>query len=96
MEDKTFELITQMYSELKEFRKETNEFRKETNDRLTKLETVIEIEIKPDMKAALEGYQMVYEKQQEHDKLLDAINNKLEKQDVEITVIKGGKEKMAK
>ena len=89
MEDKSFDLLTQIYSELKEFRKEAT-------DRLTKIETITENEIKPDIKASLEGYQMVYEKQKEHDKQLESIVNKLEKQDVEITVIKGGKTKKVK
>lgn len=95
MEDKTFELLTKMYSEFSGkfdgLKADLNDFRNETNSRLTKIETIIENEIKPDIKAALEGYQMVYEKLEEQQSAILEINNKLEKQDVEITVIKGGK-----
>jgi hypothetical protein len=89
LEDKSFELLTQIYGELKDFRKETNK-------RLTKIETIIENEINPNIKVSLEGYQMVFEKQKEQDNKLESIDNKLEKQDVEITVIKGGKTKTIK
>lgn len=84
MDDKSFELLTQMYSELKEFRKEAS-------NRLTKIETIIENDIKPDIKACLEGYQMVYEMQKLQEKQLESIDRKLEKHDVEIRVIKGAK-----
>lgn len=84
MEDKSFELLTSIYTELKEFRKEAN-------DRLTKLETTIKNDVKPDIKATLEGYQVVYEKQMQQEKQLESIDSKLVKQDVEIRVIKRAK-----
>ncbi len=91
MEDKSFELLTQIYSELKEFRENTNEQFKGINNRLVKIETTLENNIKPDIKASLEGYQKVYEKLKHHEKQLESIDSKLEKQDVEIRVIKGAK-----
>lgn len=95
MEDKTFDLLTKMYSEvtnkIDNLHNEMNEFRTETNDRLTKLEMCIENEIKPDIKASLEGYNLVYKKLREHDLRLDSIDNKLDRQEIELTVIKGGK-----
>lgn len=101
MEDKTFELLTKMYNEFSgKFDKIEGKFdrlekeMKETNTRLTKIETCIENEIKPDIKSSLEGYQMVYEKLVNQQKAIEIINNKLEKQDVEITVIKGGKKEI--
>lgn len=100
MEDKTFELLTKMYNELTSkidaIQDDLKEFKKETTDQLTKIETSIENEIKPNIKASLEGYQAVYEKQKDQDKWLESIDNKLEKQDLEITVIKGGKKKKLK
>lgn len=101
MEDKTFDLLTKMYNEFSgkfdkievNFGKLEKEM-KETNTRLTKIETCIENEIKPDIKSSLEGYQMVYEKLMNQEKAIEIINNKLEKQDVEITVIKGGKKEI--
>jgi len=95
MEDKAFDLLTKMYNEFTNkmdgIQTELKEFRHDTNSRLTKIESAIENEIKPDIKASLEGYQLVYEKLKEQEKAIELINNKLEKQDVEITVIKGGK-----
>jgi len=91
MEDKSFELLTKMYTEFSGKFDNIEKEMKETNTRLTKIETIIENEIKPDIKASLEGYQLVYEKLKEQEKAIELINNKLEKQDVEITVIKGGK-----
>ncbi len=67
---------------------------KAINTRLTKIEFCLENEVKPDIKASLEGYQMVYEKLINEEKAIEIINNKLEKQDVEITVIKGGKKEI--
>ncbi|HEX9061133.1 MAG TPA: hypothetical protein VF941_13215 [Clostridia bacterium] len=107
MDDKAFELLTKMYSEftskiegiqndLNEFRKENIGIKREAESRLAKIETILENEIVPDIKASLEGYQMVYEKQKEHDKRLESIDNKLEKQEMEITIIKGGREKNRK
>lgn len=95
MEDKVFELLTKMYGEftgkIDGLQNDLKEFRKEAADRLIKIETIIENEIKPDIKASLEGYQMVYEKQKEQGQQLESIDNKLEKQDVEIRVIKGAR-----
>lgn len=107
MDDKAFELLTKMYSEftskiegiqnnLDEFRREANEFKSETYSRFTKIETLLENGIIPDIKATLEGYQMVYEKQKEQDEKLGSIDSKLEKQDIEITVIKGEKKRSIK
>ncbi len=94
MEDKTFELLTKMYNEFSG-RFDSLESKVDKIDaRLTKVETCIENEIKPDIKACLEGYQMVYEKLIEQERAIEIINNKLEKQDVEITVIKGGKKEI--
>lgn len=109
MEDKTFELMTKMYSEFSEFRKdmtgfkndmtgfrqEMNEFKQETRKDIRALKNdVIRIENKLD--SALDGYKQVYEKLTVVENKVDDIAAKVEKQDVEITVIKGGKEIKAK
>ena len=56
-----------------------------------KIEITIENDIKPEIKVLFEGYKQVYEKLQEHDKRFDSIDEKLEKHDVKIQVIQGGK-----
>lgn len=90
MEDKTFDLLEKLYSEFSECRKETNiRFDKlESNVRGLKND-IIRIENKMDV--LYDGYKVVYEKLQEHDKRFDAIEEELEKHDVEIRVIKGAK-----
>jgi len=99
MEDKLFDLVTKMYSEFSGFRKDMNEFRKDMNE--FKQETkndIISIENKIDSssKALFDGYQQSYEKIISLEVKVDDILTKVEKQDVEITVIKGGKETKAK
>lgn len=95
MEDKTFELLSQMYSEFtgkfnnleSRFDNLEGKFDKLEN-RQTKVELVIENDIKPTLQALLEGYHMVYEKQQEHDSRFDSIESKLERHDMEIKLVK--------
>lgn len=82
MEDKTFELLTKMYSDFLEFR---NEFKGLKND-------VVSIENKLDnnSKALFDGYKQIYEEVVDIKKAINEISSKVEKQDVEIRVIKGG------
>lgn len=84
MEDKTFELLTQLY-------KEFSEFRKETNSRFDKLELSIENDIKPDIKATLDGYKQLAEGQEEIKDQLSDLKAKVTNQEVEITVLKAVK-----
>lgn len=87
MEDKLFELVTKMYGEFSEFRKDMNEFRKETRKDIIRLENIIDT----NSKALFDGYKQTFEKLTVVEKKVDDISAKVEKQDVEITVIKGGK-----
>ena len=90
MEDKSFELLTRMYGEFSEFR---NEFKGLKND-------VIRIEDKLDnnSKAVFDGYKQTYEEVVDVKKTMNEISSKVDrlfdkvdKQEVEIKVIKGGK-----
>lgn len=87
MEDKTFELLTKMYGEF------TNRFDEMGKDIKSLKNDVISIENKLDAnsKALLDGYNQTYEKLMEVDKKVDRLSEKVEKQEVEIKVIKGGK-----
>lgn len=94
MDDKAFELLTKMYSEFSEFRKditdkvENNSKGIETvGNQVTRLENKLDI----DVKALFDGYQQTYEKLETVESKLDTISMKLEKQDVELKVLKGGK-----
>lgn len=95
MENKVFELLEKLYVEMQ------NGFTK-VNDRIEKVETevkqnskdiqkmqlTIENEIKPDLKMCISEIASIKEKQQEHDARFDAIEQKIESQDVEIKVLK--------
>lgn len=67
-------------------------------DKLEAHALIIENKLDNNSKALFDGYNQVYEKLQEHDKRFDGLeskidntNSKVEKQEVEIRVIKGGK-----
>lgn len=65
MEDKSFELLTKMYSEFSEFRKETNQRFDEVKSDIQKISyqvVKLENDLKPKIEIALEGYQAVSEK----------------------------------
>jgi len=80
VEDKIFDLLEKMYSDLKnEIRTVGNQVAKIEND------------LKPKVETALEGYSVVYEKLSMLESKVDNINSKVEKQEVEIRVIKGDK-----
>jgi len=101
MEDKAFELITKMYSEFSEFRKDMHEFKKEMYEFKQdmyefKKETkndIIRLENKLDStsKALFDGYRQTVERLNALEQKVDAISAKVEKQDIEIKVIKGAK-----
>lgn len=88
MDDKVFNLLEKMYADLSGKIDNVNQEVQGLKNQVSKLEFVIENEIKPDIKASLEGYSQVYRKLEEHDKKLDSIESKIEAHDVEINVIK--------
>lgn len=87
MEDKTFELLTKMYSEFSEFKKDITEKVQTVGNQVTKLENKLDT----NSKALFDGYRQTYEKLGIMETKVDGISQKIEKQDVEIKVIKGGK-----
>ncbi len=101
MEDKMFELIEKLYSEVKQGFAEVNGKFAEVNGKFTevngKIDTLskqvinLENDIKPKVEAALDGYKAVYEKLNILEDKVDDIAAKVEKQDVEIRVIKTAK-----
>lgn len=103
MEDKSFELLSKMYSEFTEFRKDMNNFRKETDSRLTQIETTLEHEIKEKIQALHERESINTDTLAEHGKQLENINNKLDllsmsstDQDKRLKVVEASKKKKAK
>lgn len=105
MEDKTFELLTKMYSEFSkrfdgvETRLGTLENKlgtleggqKTIESRLTKLELMIDNDVKKDLSALYDGYQKNHEKLIVLEQKIDDLSDRVDKQEVEIKVIKGGK-----
>lgn len=83
MEDKTFELLTKMYSD---FSKRFDN----VENRIRKVESLIENDVKKDINALYDGYNQTYEKLVTVENKIDDISAKVDKQDVEIRVIKGG------
>lgn len=91
MEDKTFELLTQLYNEFSQYRKESNVQFEQIDKRLNKIEFTIENDIKSDIKATLDGYSQLAEGQNViKDQLLD-IKSMVNNHDVDITVLKSVK-----
>ncbi len=98
MEDKTFELLTKMYSEFSgRFDGVENRLGSVENrlggveNRLDKVELLIENDIKRDIRALYDGYNQTYEELAAVKKIVNDISTKVDKQEVEIRVIKGGK-----
>lgn len=94
MDEKIYDLIEKMYTDLKsdisnvssQVTKMENDIRNVGNQ-VTKMENGLQ----PKVETALEGYKVVYEKLNVLEDKLDNISSKVEKQDVEIRVIKGVK-----
>lgn len=85
--DDTLEFLTKIYSELTEFRKETDTKFEKIEDNFKKLGnqvTSLEHDLKKDISALYNGYMQTYEK-------LEVIEDKVDKHDIKIQVIEGGR-----
>lgn len=90
MEDKIFEFMEKMYSEINGQLKEIN---RKLDLKADKTDIVrLENDLKPKTELALEGYHDVSEKLTRIEDKLDNLAAKVESQDVQITVLKGGKQ----
>jgi predicted RNase H-like nuclease (RuvC/YqgF family) len=63
----------------------------EVKTRLGKIESSIENDIKPDIKLALQGYHDTNEKLTSIEEKLDNLSDKVDRHDIKIQVIEGGK-----
>lgn len=89
MEDKLFELMTKMYSDITA---KLDTMDKKLDSKADKNDVIqLEDKIHNDSKALFDGYKQTYEKLESLETKVDEISSKVEKQDVEIRVIKGGK-----
>ncbi len=87
MEDKAFELLTKMYGEFSEFRKDITHKVEENSSHILRLEH----DLKDNIKSLYDGYEQTYEKLIQVEMKVDSLSDKIDKQEVEIKVIKGGK-----
>ena len=87
MDDKLFELMTQIYGEVTKLSKKVSAVELEVSA-VNKSQVRIENVIVPKVEAALDGYVQVYEKLLEHDKRFDRLEDKIGKHDMEIRVLK--------
>lgn len=88
MDDKVFNLLEKMYSEMNDKFDKVHDELKSLKDGQTKISMAIEHDIKPSIKMLYDEVVSVKEKLVEHDMRFDKIESKIESQDVEISVIK--------
>lgn len=88
MDDKVFNLLEKMYAEMNERFDGVGKEIKELRQGQIKIESILENEVKPDIKLALQGYHDTNEKLTAIEQKLEAIESKIETHDVEISVIK--------
>jgi len=89
VEDKTFELLTKMYSEF------SSRFENVENE-IKKVQIKLEHNIEPQIKVLFEDRDGIHKKLNSIEQKIDELSGRVEKQDVEIRVIKGGKPKASK
>ncbi|MCX7923148.1 MAG: hypothetical protein N3B21_14240 [Clostridia bacterium] len=89
MEEKLFELMTKMYSDITS----KLEAMDKKLDKKADKSDIVHIENKSDTntKALFDGYKQFYEKLNILDNKINELSSKVEKQEVEVKVIKGGK-----
>ena len=91
MEVKTFDLITKLYNEFTDFKTDVNSKFDRLENGQKKIGSLIENDLKKDISTLYDGYVQTYEKLATVEKKVDDMSAKVEKQEVEIKVIKGGK-----
>jgi tetrahydromethanopterin S-methyltransferase subunit G len=89
MEDKVFELMSKMYSDITA---RLDSIENKLDSKADKTDIVhIENKLDNNSKALFDGYKQTYEEIREVKKAVEDLSTKVEKQEVEIKVIKGGK-----
>ena len=98
MEDKTYDLIAKLYNEFSEFKTDVNSKLDKLENGQKKIESLIENDVRKDISALYDGYKQTYEgvadvrkTTNEISSKVDRLSDKVDKQEVEIKVIKGGK-----
>lgn len=89
MKDESFELLTKLYSEFIDFRKEVNNKLDQKADKSDIAR--IEYEHGRKLEATLDGYKQVYEKLEVIEDKVDTLSEKVDRHDIKIQVIEGGR-----
>ena len=87
VENKTFELLEKMYVEFSEFRNETRDELQGLKNDIVRIENVHGKKLD----ALFDGYKQLTEGQDEIKSQLKELSSKVEKEDMQITVLKGNK-----
>lgn len=89
MEDKLFEFMTEMYSDLTS---RLDNMDKKLDEKAEKKDIVhMENKLDTNSKALFDGYRQTYEKLEILDNKVDSISKEIEKQDIEIKAIKSAR-----
>jgi archaellum component FlaC len=96
VEDKTFELLTRMYNEFSGRFDRVEDRLGSVENELKKVQIKLEHTIEPQIKVLFEDREYVHEKLNSIEQKIDTLSTRVDKQDMEIHVIKGGKSKAGK
>ena len=91
MDDKVFQLLEKLYIDMQNGFKHVDSRFDNLENRVLKIESTLENDIKPKVSLCLEELSSVKEKLSEHDKRFDSIEEKIVSHDVEIKVLKRAK-----
>ena len=95
MEDKTFDLVTELFSEMKNMDKrlslQMKEMQIDLKKEIDKVSLKIENDLEPKIDSLFDGYKQTYEMCKENNQKIDIVIGELTKQEVEIKVLQGGK-----
>lgn len=94
MDDKLFELITKMYSEMQELKGDVSAIKtdlKETKSDVRKIYSKIENDVESKLEALFDGYGQAFELERQNSKKLHEIADQVTRQELEIKVMQGGK-----
>lgn len=92
MEDKTIEFLEKMYADLKNEIKSVKEELKTDIQTVSNQVTKLENTLTPKVESLFDGYKQVVECQEDIRNQLGNLASRVESQDVQITVLKGGKQ----
>lgn len=98
MEDKTFELLTRIYSEFSSrfdcVEKNITDLKNDVaglKNKVARIEIKLEHDIEPKIQVLFEDRDVIHSKLDSIEQKIDVLTSRVDKQDIQISVIKGGK-----